>query len=43
MSDNTPILMIPSETCAWAVPSESAAATPRPIIVRLNLFIVLLR
>jgi len=23
--------------------SESAAATPRPIIVRLNLFIVLLR
>ena len=43
MSDSTPILITPSETCACAVPSDSAAATAMPIIVRLNAFIVLLR
>src|SRR5258705_4914386 len=43
MSVNTPILIIPSETCACAVPSDRAAATAMPIIVRWNAFIVLLR
>ena len=43
MSDSTPILMTPSETCACAVPNDSAAATARPTSVRLNVFIVLLQ
>src|SRR5664279_366887 len=43
MSVSTPILITPSVTCACAVPSDKAAATATPIMVRLNVLIVLLR